>query len=502
MATKPSGDRGWNCADPAQQLKEMFVDIVQARRIRQGQNPALRPVFLRVHGVVHGRFEIAPKLPDDLRAGVFAGKSYDAWVRFSSDTPSGPDLRTTLGIGIKLFGVPGPKLIDGGDTQDFILQNHDVFFVDTAKDMCEFTKAGVVDGNYDGYLKDHPETARILDAMKKVEVSVLTATYWSVLPYGFGSKRMVKYKLVPEQQADSVAPSDQQIYLGPDLQRRMLAGEARFRFMVQFHKRGMPGEEEATQPWSEKTSEPVHVATLVLPRQDIQAPGQAAYGENLAYNPWHSLADHEPRGSISAARRVVYQASAEQRRNANGVPTREPGPARPGGAPPPDPDTRIVKAAIHPPIGVARVGNSKDEYFLAPEVPDPLPEPPGFYRDGDGALKRQAARFRIYGLNAAGAAVRELTADDATIEWRVHLANKKSAWYQFQLALDIPEAADAPPTLLRNATVTDRKALMIDPGERAISGKKQQGKKYLFDNGRFMGKAVYLGELRTDDAAA
>ncbi|MGA8810131.1 MAG: LodA/GoxA family CTQ-dependent oxidase [Thermoanaerobaculia bacterium] len=160
----------------------------------------------------------------------------------------------------------------------------------------------------------------------------------------------------------------------------------------------------------------------------------------------------------------------------------------------------IVKAAIYPPIGIARVGNSEDEYFLAPEVPDPLPERPGFYRDSKGALKRQASRFRIYGLNADGVAVRELTAADAKIEWQVHLANTKASWYQFQLALDIPEAVDAPPTLLRNATVSDRASLNIDPGPRRITGKSQHGKKYAFDNGKFLGTTVYLGELRTDDA--
>ncbi len=500
MAKKPPADPSWNCDDPAQQLTEMFVGLVQTKRIMLGQTPAQRPVFLRLHGVVHGRFEIAPDLDKDLAVGVFAGKSHDAWVRFSSDTPSGPDLKTTIGIGIKLFGVEGPKLIGNGDTQDFILQNHDVFFVDDATAMCEFTRAGVVNGDYDPYLRAHPKTALILEQMKKVEVSVLTTTYWSVLPYGFGPRRMVKYILVPEQQADSVAPTDQTIYLGPDLERRMLAGDARFRFMVQFHKRGMPNAEQATEPWSEETSPPVHVATLILPQQDIQRRGQMSYGENLAYNPWHSLAAHEPKGSLSAARKVVYQASAEQRRNVNGVPVREPGCPRPADPFLIEPDQRIVKAAIFPPIGIGRVGNSDDDFFLGPEVPDPLPEKPGFYRDAKGALKRQAARFRIYGLNAAGVAVRELTADEAKIEWHVHLANKKAAWYQFQLALDIPEAADAPPTLLRNGTVSDRASLAIDPKPRSISGINQSGKKYAFDSGKFMGTPVYLGELRTDEA--
>src|SRR5687768_11884973 len=106
-------------------------------------------------------------------------------------------------------------------------------------------------------------------------------------------------------------------------------------------------------------------------------------------------------------------------------------------------DDRIVSAAIYPPVGVCRVGNSQDEFFIGPEVPDPLPQQPGFYRDATGALKRQAARFRIYGLNASGDPVRELTAGEAAITWHVHLVNQKAAWYQFQLALDIPEAASA-----------------------------------------------------------
>lgn len=161
--------------------------------------------------------------------------------------------------------------------------------------------------------------------------------------------------------------------------------------------------------------------------------------------------------------------------------------------------SKIVKAAIHPSIGVARLGNSEGDFFIGPEVTDPLPDPAGFYRDKTGALKRQAARFRVYGLNAEGAVVAELTPQNASIEWTVHLANKKSAWYQFQLALDIPEANSAPPSLLRNAAVAERSRLVIDPGPRSIKGKNQKGKKYVFDTGKFMGTSVYLGEVRTDD---
>ena len=161
-------------------------------------------------------------------------------------------------------------------------------------------------------------------------------------------------------------------------------------------------------------------------------------------------------------------------------------------------DTTVVKAAIYPPIGIARVGNSPDEFYFSPEAPDPRPEAPGFYRDASGALKREAARFRLYGLNAAGQAVVELTAHNAEIEWLATLANTKAAWYQFQIALDIPEAATAPLSFLRNMAVADRSLLSITPGERRIAGCNQQGPAYAFANGRFMGTEVYLGELRTD----
>ncbi len=498
-----SSSTEWSCKNPSGDLKRMFVDVVQDGRIAKGQSPARRPVFLKPHGVASGTFLIKDDLPEKLRVGIFALKTLPAWVRFSSDTlPSVPDFKMTCGLAIKVFDVPGQKLLDDGTTQDFLFQNHDVFFVDTAKDMCEFTKAGVIEGDYAPYLKSNPQTKRILDEMMKVVPSPLTISYWSVLPYSFGPNGFVKYKLEPEQESESrVVSGHEPDYLAAELIHRLSSADARFKFMVQFQtdEKKMPLD-KATVRWLESESQPIHVATLILPRQDITAPGQASYGENLSFNPWHCLKEHTPQGSLSAARKVVYEASAANRRNINGIPTREPKDARPVANPLP-PDKTIVRAAIHPAIGVARVGNSRNEFFIGPEVTAPLPQTPGYYRDKSGALKRQAARFRIFGLNAEGKVVKELTADDARIEWSVHLANKKAAWYQFQIALDIPEAAAAPPTLLRNPGISDRSQLSIEPGIRHIAGKnKSGGRNHTFDTGRFIGKSVYLGELQTDKA--
>lgn len=160
----------------------------------------------------------------------------------------------------------------------------------------------------------------------------------------------------------------------------------------------------------------------------------------------------------------------------------------------------IVRARVHPALGVARVGNSPNEFTFGPEVPDPPALPPGHTKADTGALKRQAARFRVYGYDAAGAAVAELTADNADVRWTVRVANRKAAWYEFQLALDIPEAARAAPSRRRNAAVADRASLVIDPGPRTIRGRGASGPAYRFDGGRFLGKPVHLGEARTDDA--
>ena len=158
-------------------------------------------------------------------------------------------------------------------------------------------------------------------------------------------------------------------------------------------------------------------------------------------------------------------------------------------------DTEIVSAKIHPAIGVARVGNSESGSFIGPEIPNPPPALPGDRRDSAHALKRQAARFRVYGYNRAGEVVAELTADRAQIAWTVEMANLKAAWYQFQIALDIPEAATADPSVLRNRNVKDRAILEIESLPQTLKGANAAVAKF---EGKFNSQPVYLGEASTD----
>lgn len=146
---------------------------------------------------------------------------------------------------------------------------------------------------------------------------------------------------------------------------------------------------------------------------------------------------------------------------------------------------------IHPSIGIARVGTST-EFFIGPE---PDGSPPDRYRDGTGALRRQAARFRVFRCERddrnALLDAQEVTPDLGTIAWTVHLANRKAAGELFPADPDVPP--DQRPR--RNPHHQgDRHELVIDPGPRSSSGPNQAA---AFDSGQFKKVTVPLGEIRS-----
>src|SRR5262245_49494359 len=101
---------------------------------------------------------------------------------------------------------------------------------------------------------------------------------------------------------------------------------------------------------------------------------------------------------------------------------------------------------IHPSIGVARLGNSPDDFYLAPTRIGGLPiecdpygnasgNPVQRFKDPAGRMRRQAALFSIYIHKESENFSEELTLDNENVEemiWTVHLANKKACWYEFE----------------------------------------------------------------------
>jgi hypothetical protein len=152
---------------------------------------------------------------------------------------------------------------------------------------------------------------------------------------------------------------------------------------------------------------------------------------------------------------------------------------------------------IHPGIGIARLGNSPTEFYLGPETPAGLPQecddfgnprfgPDGIapllvstFKDAEGRIKRQAARFQVYVYDADSPLGRPLKLGDTIsgggnegvlvdIRWRVYLANKKAAWYQFAETAG-EHGYNAKTAKRRNPDAGDRSQLIIDPGPRIVN---------------------------------
>lgn len=311
--------------EPIEDIRASFIDDFQKVRIARGERPAERAVFRKQHGVAKGELTVAASCPAALRVGLWAAEPYAVWMRWSSDAPpSTPDQKNnTLGFALKLFGVAGPTLATDNplaSTADLIFQNSDIFFVDNAGDMAAISSNAETQAFSDSHLR----TNQILDQMAHAEASLLAAHYSSTLPYAVGTG-IAKFRLVPEAALDPGAPGASPNYLSEDLAKRLAAGPAAFLLQAQlFVDDSVTPIDRATERWEEAVAPFQTIARLDIPAQDINQPGQAAYGEGLAFSPWRTLRENRPIGSIGDARRIAYPASATVRRSTNGQPLQEP----------------------------------------------------------------------------------------------------------------------------------------------------------------------------------
>jgi hypothetical protein len=154
---------------------------------------------------------------------------------------------------------------------------------------------------------------------------------------------------------------------------------------------------------------------------------------------------------------------------------------------------KVARVAVHPAVGFARVGNSRDLFYFGPEVPGTSPRGP--FKDAVGAMAKQAARFRVYAYDARGRVLGEITAADAEITWRVDVANSKPVWYEPNEPFDVP---DPPETRRRNPEVADRRTLVAHATPQIVRGAGARPQS--LTGGTFLGSPVLFGEVFTDQA--
>jgi len=147
--------------------------------------------------------------------------------------------------------------------------------------------------------------------------------YFGAAPFLFGEGRAMKFSVVPsvatkQEKFDPItADNPTKDYLKEAL-IQIMKGKQDVRFDFKIQVRSVDDDalniEDATTTWPDEITSYVNVAriTIKVP-QSPDTDKALEHCEKLAFNPWHSLADHEPLGGINRARKAVYSASAKYR---------------------------------------------------------------------------------------------------------------------------------------------------------------------------------------------
>ncbi|NMF85498.1 catalase family protein [Nodosilinea sp. P-1105] len=310
-------------------------------RILKRQPPVKRGEHPKGHGCVRGRFQVLEDVPEALQVGLFGqlGRSWPACIRYSNFSVKHDAQGDAHGMAIKLFGVPGEKVLEHekeAQTHDFLVVDHPVFPVRNAQDYVAFF------GEIERTKSRNPvrffitgwnplrwrwtELWIALAIRLRTITSPLETPYWSMVPYALGDQA-VKYAAIPHRhnweggfwRRLGFRSRD---YLRDALRDHLSSRPASFDFYVQVQTDPvkMPVE-DPTVRWR---SPLVKVAVITIPPQTFESPAQTEFCENLSYTPWHALPAHRPLGGINRTRKQVYDTIANIRHDLNQVTYQEP----------------------------------------------------------------------------------------------------------------------------------------------------------------------------------
>lgn len=338
-----------NPSDESAQIDEIADLTVKLLDKRYpASDKILRGVHPKSHGCVKAIFEINNDIEENLQVGLFStpGKQFQAWIRFSNAAVRiEADLKGfkhgSRGMAIKVLGVPHNEEIlqddCGARNQDFLMINTPSFAFANVQDYLRLTK--VIHENNDdpseffaplnpqipGFSdEERARTKRSLDVVQEINskpvANPLGVQYFSAAPFLFGTDRVMKFSAVPSsgEKAQLFPKNISKDYLKEALKARMQEqDDVCFDFMLQVRGRDEPGLdiEDATAEWVENEIPFVTVAKITIraPQTDIDSPENVMACEKRVFTPWHSLASHQPLGSINRLRKKVYIASKKHR---------------------------------------------------------------------------------------------------------------------------------------------------------------------------------------------
>lgn len=307
---------------PIEQLVSEMSQRIAAIILAEAENNII-PRFNQAKTIacVNAEFRVHDDIPEAYKQGIFSRPaSYPAKLRFANATSRDDSEKDIRGLSIRVSGVKGPTLWGEEGVQDFLLNSYPALFVGTPEDFLAFIKARQAHKELWFFLNPfdpHLKSLWIVFNSRKRHLSPLDVRYWSTVPFRLGESgdQAVKYSVIPcsdYQTIQAVEPGENQLRAA--LKAHLRQGPARFEFAVQkrIDSGSMPIE-DASAVWDE-TASPFHtLATITIAQQDFDNPEALADCESSSFNPWQSLAAHEPLGRMNQVRRTVYAQAAALR---------------------------------------------------------------------------------------------------------------------------------------------------------------------------------------------
>ena len=318
-------------------IAEQIAEVIEKSiRKQYALGSARRDAHPKAHGCVRAEFQVLETLPQHLAKGLFIpGKKYQAWIRFSNGSPDATQAdikKDARGMAIKVLAVSGAKrLEDEAATQDFIMINHPVFFVNDPNRYMSFMQ----DINSDRFFRKlhipfalgSKGTLIALNLRTRIS-NPLQTRYWSMVPYQLGigpDRQAVKYSARSCTAAvDPIPNHPKHDFLRDALRTSLQKGDACMEFLVQPRTSSTLLVEDAMTEWKETQAPFYQVATIRIPQQVFDTPDQNKFCENLSFTPWHTLAEHKPLGVINRMRKVIYDRISQVRHEMNSTQRQEP----------------------------------------------------------------------------------------------------------------------------------------------------------------------------------
>ena len=268
-------------------------------------------------------FEIPENLPVRFRQGLFAQPGdHPAKIRFANASTDDDQDKDFRGMSIKVFNVDGNSLWGENGQQDFILNSYPALFAGNPEEFLSFLEANADGAAWKFFANPgNWDSVSLLIRGRDNISSPFDIRYWSTTPYRFGNdpSSAVKYSVKSCSTITSETPDDAgPNFLQANMKQHLTSSDVCFDFMVQFQ--GDPEEmpiEDASVVWDEEDSPYESIARLIIRDQEFQSPQAMANCENETFNPWQSLADHQPIGGINRVRRAVYSEAGDFRLTQN-----------------------------------------------------------------------------------------------------------------------------------------------------------------------------------------